>query len=159
MAQQKTFAVLVILLFLGAGVFIGSLAGGFVGQLTTPSSHNAIIGKIRVKDTKANLYLTPKFVCSKTVTWGKGIPLSIFTSDYDYQQSTWIWQRYDDTEFVMTIWGPGNDGKSYLIEFGRLAADPFTISFEGETVITIAEVTDTINRNCEGYYSIMVEIL
>ena len=154
---QKSLAVLVILLFLGAGFFIGSLAGGFVGQLTVPASHKAIVEKIEVKDTKAIFALTPIFVISKTATWGKGIPLSIFDYSSDYTQSTWLWQRYDDVEFVMTIWGPGNDGKTYLIEFGKVSNDPFTISFDGATFIMAHENKDSM-QSFEGSYWFTVQV-
>jgi len=99
------------------------------------SAHQFIIDNTTVFDTRAKMYLTPKFIESDKISYGKGCPLSATFQLYkEYQFSTWLWQRYGDTEWAMTIWGPGDDGMTYSIEFGRLAGDPFIITCCGQTV-------------------------
>jgi len=100
-----------------------------------PRAHEFIVENTTIIDLEANFPLTPVFSIAKKASWSKGLPLSaVFTPLREYYQSTWLWQRYDDTEWVMTIWGPSDDGITYLVEFGRVAANPFRITCAGQTI-------------------------
>jgi len=151
---QKTVAVIVILLFLGAGFFIGSLAGGFIGQLTVPATHKTIIDSMQVIDTIANFKLTPKLVDSSNVEYAKGLSV-MFIKGKTYPQTVWLWQRYGDTEIIMNIWGPDETGKTYGIEIARVAWNSFKIKINGETKLTIDQVTST--APAIGYYQLEVQ--
>jgi len=152
---QKSLAVLVILLFLGAGFFIGSLAGGFIGHLTVPASHKAIIDSMQVIDTIANFKLTPKLVDSSNVECAKGLSV-MFIKGKTYPQTVWLWQRYGDTDIIMNIWGPDETGKTYSIEIARVAWNSFKIKINGETKLTIDQVTST--APAIGYYQLEVQV-
>lgn len=151
--QQKTTAAVVILLLIGCGFFVGSLAGGFIGQLTVPASHKAIVDDMKLKLTATGLELTVKFVDSANAEYGKGCPLSSFTIGETYTHSTWVWQRYGDTEFVMTIWGPDNSGKTYDISLGRVSGgNAHVLTYKGVTKLTMAEIMDWTSPMI-GYYT------
>jgi len=150
---QKTLAVIVILLFLGAGFFIGSFAGGFVGQLTVPASHKSIVDSMAVADTQLNIQLTPRLVSASNVEYWKGLSVT-FTKGKTYPTTLWVWERYGDVELVMSIQGPDDTGKLYYIEINRLAWDPFTVRINGITKLTIAPVTS--GAPAVGYYQLEV---
>jgi len=148
-----------------AGLVLGFIFGFYTAfqiansewltMMSIPASHRAIIENMEVIDTRANFKLTPKLVDSGVRSFGKGIPLELFTNYEEYQQTTWIWQRHGDTEFAMTIWGPGNDGKTHMIELGRTAADPFEVKVAGETKLVIPQITEW-KTVMEGYYEFEV---
>jgi len=152
--QQKTTALLVIILLMGFGFLAGSFFGGFFGQLTVPASHKAIIDSMTVTDTKANVKLTAKLVESSNVECGKGLSV-LFTKGKVYPQTVWLWQLYGNTEIVMNIWGPDESGKTYGIEISRLAWDPYEVKIDGVTKLTIDAVT---GMPATGYYSLEVTV-
>jgi len=123
-----------------------------------PPNHQTIVDSIRVRDVDAGLQLTPRLVDSGSSEWGKGLMLvPAFEQGKTYQQTTWLWQRYGDTEFVMTIWGPDESGSLYFIEFGRVGADAFRIVVNSETV-EIPSILSDPGARCEGYYSFSLEL-
>jgi len=154
--QQKTTAFIVIILLMGFGFLAGSFAGGLFGQLGVPANHKALVDHMQIIDTAINFKLTPKLVDSGTRTWGEGFPLStIFTVGEKYPQSTWIWQRYGDTEVTMTIWGPDESGKILSVEIARLGGNPFVVKIKGVTKLTMDQVTSS---PAIGYYSLEVTV-
>jgi len=130
----KTSALILLILALGIGAF-----GGFMyGQTYVVQplhEHQAITDSIVIHDTRYDSYLTPKCVDAGSRIYNEGKPLAVFIDGRSYEQSTWLWQRYGDTEIVMTIWGPGEDHKTVSVEFGKVAANPFDIKLLGETII------------------------
>jgi hypothetical protein len=152
---QKTAAFVVLALLLGAGFLLGSFFGGaLIGGYAASSSHRAIVDKIKVVDTTKNLELTPKFVCSKSVTYAKGLSL-FFIPEKDYTFSTWLWQRYDDTELAMTIWGPDESGTHFSLEFGRLGSN-LKVTFDGVEKFTVPACPPSMPA--EGLYWFEVEV-
>lgn len=117
---------------------LGFLIGIFVGQagLLTfpPGTHKAIVENTSIQDTTFEFWLEPKLVASRSIEWSKQSMVHMsFAKEKSYRQTTWLWQRYGDTEVAMTIWGPGDDGRTYLIEFGRLGGNAFDIKCFDET--------------------------
>jgi len=125
----------------------------------TPN-HQAIVDDIEIVDTEINMKLEPKLVSSGTLEYGKTPELSTFTTGKQYPQTTWVWQRFGDTEWCMTIWGPGDDGETYAIEFGRLACHSFIIYYQGKAIFDVStcqpEQVGTGAYKAEGYYIMYV---
>jgi len=155
MVPQKTTALILIMLLMSLGFLAGSFAGGFIGQLTVPASHKAIVESMTVTDTRANLKLTAKLAESSNVECGKGLSV-YFVKGKVYPQSTWLWQRYGDTEIVMNIWGPDESGTMYGVEIARLAWSPFEVKIDGVTKLTIDPVTSL--EPAIGYYQLEVRL-
>ena len=154
--QQKTSALLILVLMIGVSFLVGSFAGGFIGQLTVPATHKSLVDSMQIIDTTINFELTPKLVDSGSRKWGEGFStLSVFYKGEEYLHSTWIWQRHGDTEVVMTIWGPDESGKILSIEIARLGRHPFAVKIEGVTKLTMDQVTSV---PAIGYYLIEVTV-
>jgi len=150
MAQKSVMVTLLIV-----GVILGAVLTTLIASsswvVVSPNVHASIVSQMYIVDTKNNLRLTPKLVDSGTKTWGR--TFSVFEVGKNYQQSTWIWQRYGDTEVVMTIWGPGNDGKTCFIEIAKLGGNPFKVVLGTETKITMPETDQSQSSgSAEGYY-------
>ena len=128
---QKTVAVLVILLFLGAGVFIGSLTGGFVGQLTVPANHKAIIDKMIIK--VGSYELSSSYLSTGKSTWQLSTLQENFLKDGTYQYSLWVYSYQGDPEVYVCIWGPGEDGKTYEVELAASYPRDFTVKYGSTT--------------------------
>jgi len=152
------FMVLLMLLAIGG-------VGGFLygqGYPVQPSSdHQNIVSSMMINDDKWDSYLIPKCVdASPELVYGEHsiVQLDAFEIGRIYPQSTWIWQRYGDTEVAMTIWGPGEDGTTYSIELSKLAANPFTVKIGGEVVLAMKENSDLIDTGYEGYYVLTIQL-
>lgn len=139
---QKTMTYIVLILLLGAGFLLGGLfGGGLIGGFAAPVGHKAVIDSMTITDTRINLELTPKLADSGNRKWNEGFPLSvIFTNQKEYPQSTWLWQRYGDTDVAMTIWGPDDTGETYYVEAAMLGGGPFEIKIDGVTKLTMQQV-------------------
>ena len=151
---QKPMIYLVLVLLLGFGFLAGSFTGGFVAQLTVPAGHKSIIDSMTIRDTQANVLLSPKLVESSNVECGKGLSV-LFIKGKVYPQTVWLWQIYGNTEIVMNIWGPDESGKTYGIEISRLAWNPYEVKIDGATKLTIDAVTGV---PAIGYYSLEVTV-
>ena len=128
---QKSLAVLVILLFLGAGVFIGILAGGFVGQLTVPANHKAIIDKMVIK--AGSHKLSPSYLSTGKTIWQLSSLADNFYKDGTYQYTLWVYSYEGDPEVYVCIWGPGEDGKTYEVELAASYPRDFTVKYGSTT--------------------------
>jgi len=147
---QKTMTYIVLILLLGGGFLLGSFFGSaIIGSYAAPTGHKALIDRMTITDTRINFKFTPKLADSGSRKWGQGFSMIIhFTKDKEYQQSTWIWQRYGDTEVAMTIWGPDDSGERYYVEASMLGGGPFEVKIDGVTKLTMyMEVL------APGYYS------
>lgn len=159
MTSKKSAASLLLL-----AVIAASSVGGFlIGQqssVTPPDSHALIVKRTAIMDTSTEhngYYLIPKCVDAGARIYGKFsiTTLEIFIANREYEQSTWLWQRNGDTEVAMTIWGPGEDGITVMLEFAKLGADPFIVQITGTTVITMPKSTAS---PAEGYYVLSAQI-
>ena len=128
---QKTIAVIVILLFLGASFFIGSLAGGFVGQLTVPANHKAIIDKMVIK--AGSHKLSPSYLSTGKTIWQLSSLADNFYKDGTYQYTLWVYSYEGDPEVYVCIWGPGEDGKTYEVELATSYPRDFTVKYGSTT--------------------------
>lgn len=127
-----------VVLGLVVGLIFGVIVSPYVNNLTAPADHKAIIDNMKVYDTVAKLYLTPRLADAGLKVYGQGYPLEIwqFTKGEEYEQTTWLWQRFGDTEFCMTIWGAGDDAKTYYFEVGKLSGTGFEITYLDRQVYT-----------------------
>lgn len=107
------------------GILIGALLATMFFYVTTGGfgvaydlNHQAIAKGFTVIDATENVYLNLKHVQTGPAEW---YPYSqdVFTRGATYTQSLWIWCSKNDIEISMVIQGPGDDGKSYLVGFGR----------------------------------------
>jgi len=150
--KTKTAQLLVSLLL------ITVVVGGFMLYTDVasqpPKDHQIIVNKIVIKDTKYDCLLKPKFVYAKEITYGQPT-YGVFQVGETYMHSVWLWTRHDDAEWSMTIWGPGDDGMTYSIEFGRLAGNPFKITVE-DTEITVPEGSGS---GSEGWYIVEIKLV
>lgn len=112
------------------GLLVGLLIGlaisqgfGFVqsGGTNIPydQKHLNIASKITVHDKTANVALTLKHIQTGPSEFYPYAPYSAFNPRRTYTQSLWVWCQDNDIDVTMVIWGPGDDGKSFLIGFGR----------------------------------------
>lgn len=142
-------------------VAIGGIGGFLYGQghpVQPSSEHQNIVSSMIIHDDKWDNYLIPKCVdASPELVCGEHSIVSLDAFEYGrtYAQSTWIWQRYGDTEFAMTIWGPGEGGTTYSLELSRLAGNPFTVKINGEIVL---EISDMADGPTPGYYVLTLEL-
>jgi len=152
--KLTTFTLIVI-------VAAASLGGYLFGQNqgATPSTqHSALIARMMIKDTIKNAYLDSKCVDAGQKVYGKSssiMQMNLFIDTRNYEQSTWLWQRYGDTELCMSVWGPGEDGTTMYIEFGRQSSGPFQVQINDNTVLTMYEATGNPSI---GYYVLTVQI-
>ena len=136
---QKTLAVLVILLFVGAGFFIGTLASGFVGQLTAPASHRAIINETEVQAKissdilKATLSVSLMESSNQKITAldVADIGRKARWVNQELPYSLWKWMYNGETLVFMRIWGP-NKGEC-LVEFSKITMSEVYIDVNGQT--------------------------
>ena len=136
---QKTTAFVVLALLLGVGFLLGSFAGGFIGQLTVPASHQAIVKETKVEAKISSdilkAQLSPSLIesgnqkitaldimdISKKARW--------INLKHDY--TLWKWTYKDEPLIFMRIWGP-KDGE-YLVEFSKMTMTEIYINVAGET--------------------------
>lgn len=118
-----------------------------------PSSHSSVINETEIVDTRVNLKLTPKLVDSSERALGTG--LSAFTQGKTYKHTTWLYQRHGETEFVVTVWGPGDDGKTHVVQIGRVSPGAFDIKFQKTTLV---HYDATWATPADGYYWFDVEV-
>jgi hypothetical protein len=113
-----------------SGVVIGILIGALVfagfgflqsGGTNIPydQNHVNIASKISIFDTTDGVALTCRHAQTGPAAMHPYAPLDTFTARETYTQSVWFWCLDDDVDITMTIWGPGNDGETYYLEFGR----------------------------------------
>lgn len=156
--NTKLTGFMLILMLLAVGGVGGFLYGqGYAVQ--PPTNHQNIVSSMIIHDDKWDTYLIPKCVdANPELVCGEHSIISLEAFEYGkiYAQSTWIWQRYGDTEFAMTIWGPGEDGITCSIELSKLAGNPFTVKINGETVLEIRDIASGVID--PGYYVLTVEL-
>ena len=158
--NPKTTGLLLMVMLLVVGGFGGYLYG-LGNPVQPPSDHQNIVSRMIIYDEDFDFRLIPKCVdASPEVVCGEHsiVQLGLFETGRTYAHSTWIWQRYGDTEIAMTIWGPGEDGTTYSIELGKLAGNPFTVKIAGEEVLQIKQTPNLIDTGYEGYYVLTVEL-
>jgi len=124
---------------IGVSFLVGSFAGGFIGQLTVPASHKAIVEKTKVEAKISSdilkAQLSPSLIesgnqkitaldimdISKKARW--------INLKHDY--TLWKWTYKDEPLIFMRIWGP-KDGE-YLVEFSKMTMTEIYINVAGET--------------------------
>jgi hypothetical protein len=61
-------------------------------------------------------------------------PLVAFPAHLKTTQSIWSFSSGSDVDLIMIIYGPGNDGQSYMITFGRFSATAIEVVGFGRKV-------------------------
>uniref|UniRef100_A0A6H1ZYN4 Uncharacterized protein n=1 Tax=viral metagenome TaxID=1070528 RepID=A0A6H1ZYN4_9ZZZZ len=130
---QKTVAIIVLMLLLGIGFLLGSFMGGFIGQLTVPARHKAIVDAMTIKT--GTIKLEPVYLSTGNSKW----QLSILTENFEkygtYTYSIWVYSYQSDPEVYVCIWGPGKDGKTFQVELCSSWTRPFTAQYGTEAPI------------------------
>jgi hypothetical protein len=114
---------------------------------------NSIANKFTVRDITWSKTLTLKHMLTAPSEIGANAPLDIFPFAYHktYTQSFWVFCSGNDIDATMCIWGPGDDGKSYMLEFSRVSGN--AINIKGYSLdVTWAKGTN------EGYAYTMVVV-
>ena len=135
---QKTTAFVVLALLLGVGFLLGSFFGGFIGQLTVPASHKAIVEETKV-EAKISDILKAQLSSSLIESGNQKITAldlvdiakkaNWVTLKHDY--TLWKWTYKDEPLVFMRIWGP-KDGEC-LVEFSKMTMTEIYINVAGET--------------------------
>jgi hypothetical protein len=128
---QKTIVLLVIVLLMSCGFLMGSFAVLFIGQVTIPASHKAIIDKMTI--TASGAPLTPTYLSTEKSTWQLSTLQENFEKYGTYTYSIWVYSYQNDPEVYVCIWGPGNDGKTFQVELAASFARDFTVKYGGVT--------------------------
>jgi hypothetical protein len=157
--MMKTRYVLLIAVIL-ASLFTLVLAVAFTAQISSimaPSTHKAIIDQTQITMIgDKSVILTPVCVYFSKVTFGRTISiLPDMKLGSSYQQSVWIWQQYGDTQFCLKIWGPAEDGVSYLLDFGKMSNNQYKIVVFGQTAFDIPAMPETDKT---GHYLYAVKL-
>ena len=153
---QKPLTYILLVLLIGGGFVVGSFFGGFIKGFTVPTSHKRIVDKIKIAfniEGQQPIYTTPECVQSNVVSWGiQTTPLNVFTQGKEYQYSIWLWKSQDEVQYVMQIWGPDDVGKGYDIQLMRNYAPPFTLTYDGQTIIQAVRTSgEQVNGNVYTY--------
>jgi hypothetical protein len=121
------------------GILIGALiVGGYMytqtGGLPVPydTNHSYIAGKFTVTTDQGTCTL--KHISTAPAVFSPNVPLDVFVPHKTYTQSLWTFDTANDIDVFLHIWGPGDDGKTYLCEFGRSGSGAMTISGFGQTI-------------------------
>jgi len=134
-----------------SGVVIGLLLGVAIAQgfsffqsggvsIPYDTQHSDIANQITVYDTTVNAKLDLKHVQTGPAEFYPYAPMQAFRPRATYTQSLWVWCSKEDIDVSMVIVGPGDDGKSFLIDFGRHMYNAVEIKGFGQ-VSTWAEGT------------------
>lgn len=146
---------------MAVAALVCGLSLGFFGQVfmqmfhTPPSSHQSIVDRMDIILPASSYELNVELVESKTIILGEGTQFAWFTYGETYVQTTWLWHRHGDTEFVMTIIGPGDDGVTYIVDVGKVGAYLFAIMLDGVAKFMTQPASSGAN---EGHYVFSVEI-
>jgi len=122
---QKTAAFVVLALLLGVGFLVGSFFGGFFGQLTVPASHKNIIDDMKI--TYGASELTSSYLSTGKSTWQLATLQENFEQHGTYQYTLWVYSFEGDPEVYVCIWGPGEDGKTFMVELCSSSDRTYTV--------------------------------
>jgi len=137
----------------GAFVAVALLAAGatylffIVVGTTMPSIEHFTLAKaITIEDVDADYTFTLTCIWSGNQKVLYMLPGLSLNPGETYSRSDWVGRTGTDLEVVMTIWGPGDAGNDYQVEFGKVASNEILIELpDGQT--------HTFPRNSpEGYW-------
>lgn len=108
-----------------------------ISEPSPPGDHKELIQKITIVDVTFNRVLQPKYLSGMEKTMMLSVtPMGAFKFGEIYTQTNWgfysVKDGYEDLNAVVSIWGPGDDGKSYSVEVGRLMGNGAKIFFDGD---------------------------
>ncbi len=113
------------------------------------TDHQDIANGWTVKDLTWNHKLTLKHLQTGSNAFSPYAPMNMFTPHMTYTTSVWMWTSEGDPDVFMTIIGPGNDGYTYSVEFGRNMGNEVWISGWNTTFTWAA-------GSSEGYRGVQV---
>ena len=123
---QKTTALVLIMLLMGLGFLAGSFAGGFIGQLTVPAKHKAIVDALTIKAYGTST-LEPAYLSTGKATWQLATLQENFEWHGTYAYTLWVYSYEGDPEVYVCIWGPGKDGKTFMVELCSSSGRLYTV--------------------------------
>jgi hypothetical protein len=158
--MEKKFSALLLLLVvsLGAAGLFGYMAVSAVPN--PPSEVKTIVSNLSITDVTKDSALTVTCVSAGTLSYGAPqsvLPSQSFTLGQSYPQTVWLWQRAGDTQFVMKVWGPDQNG-GYDLEFGRCCTDQFTVMYKGTTIQSVPQIASMTNGVAQSGYFIAYEM-
>jgi len=139
MASQKTMGIIVLVLLIGFGFLVGTFAGVFIGALTAPASHKAIVEATKVEALINNVAPKTSLIASLVESGNQEITALDIIDIADkakwvnlkYACTLWKWTYRGETLVFMRIWGP-KDGEC-LVEFSKITMSPIYIDVSGNT--------------------------
>lgn len=123
------------------GVILGALLVTGYGLFETggvnipyDANHAKLAAMVTVIDTTNNAPLTLKHVMTASAAMNPNAALDVFKAHSTYTESLWVFCSGNDIDVTMVIWGPGEDGETYVFGFGRHMWNGATISGFGQSV-------------------------
>jgi hypothetical protein len=118
------------------GIIIGVIAAtGFgywqSGGVNIPydQNHNRIAESFVIRDVTYGATLSRKHLQTGPIEFSPTAPFSsYFPAHLQTTQSVWAFCSGDDIDIILIILGPGNDTRTYSLNFQRLAANEISIS-------------------------------
>ena len=158
--QSRLLLLLIIVFAVGAIVGVSVKTKGLLTG--TPETHQWILDHLEVTDQRwPDTALDEKLVDYGIRTYGKALTtLGVFQIDEDYYQTTWLIQRHGDTELCLTIWGPGDDGKTHCVEVAQLGYGPFKVYVNGEERLFLyqeGQNTADPGAHMVGWFNVVIE--
>jgi hypothetical protein len=126
---------IVLGLIIGIAVFAGfNFVSSGGTSIPYDTNHSYIAERVSVYDMTDGVQMTSKLVLEGPATFHPfALDVFQFTAKKSYTQSLWIFCSQNDIDVTLTIFGAGDDGKSYLLEFGRHAGNTIQIKAFNQT--------------------------
>jgi hypothetical protein len=153
--------VALIIVSISVGALLGALflprifGSHRIPVVGAPDDHWAIIENMDIIEVGLegeHFTLEPLCVDYGKKEFSKEWPISLFHEGELYPQSTWLFQRWGDTEVCLTIWGPAED-QGYDLEASRLVGfQKIEIWYDHELIRTMPRVTQDDLYTCMPGY-------
>ena len=132
-------------LFGGTGFLLGLLVGiavlGAFGYMQSGGSnvpydneHTRIANGFVGRDLTFSATMSLQHVRTAPIEFMPNSPMNVFPAHLQTTQSLWAFSSGNDVDVVMVIYGPGTDGESYLITFGKISPCAIEVVGWGRTV-------------------------
>lgn len=130
---------MVAVIILGIGFIGGFLVQSFL-EPSPPSDHLAIAEQFEVCDIDYDTDLTLKFIGTSETAMLSVLELDAFAlKTREYQLSEWGFYTGKDSNAYLNIWGPGDDGETYSIEFVKMCGNTLELTCPSGTYTLDAE--------------------
>lgn len=121
-------AIILVLMFV-VGFLFGWVAYKYTAQGSIPELHDNLAKEITIYDMDYNTSLICVFLKSSKTPMMSSLESLQFTPKLvEYDVSEWGWYIGRDPDAYMNIWGPANDGKTYLIEISKTSGNTLKVT-------------------------------